>query len=814
MKFSFRSHWPILILLTLPFVFLADIWLGGRMLFLRDFFFNDATMRIIHGEALRHGSFCLWYNNQCGIPGAAQPHSGAFYPPNWMFVLPWEEFSIRLWWTFHLGVSAVGWYALGRSWKLDKAPSLLASVAFTFGTYLVTWIEGAPAFTSMVWGPLVLMYTGRILSQTAESVSRGFLPTVQNNAGTIGMLSLFLGLQLLANGEYFFYTGLITGIYVVVWWVWKQNWRIAIYSMLLLGVALVLAAALSAPQWVLTAELVPLSERAGEVDAMTRTASAHPRHWLTFLLPFLYGRPGYPDKFWAPTLYEFGMCHCYLGLVPLVSALFAWLWLKGPQRNGERTAQITFLLIIAVFGLVMAAGKYTPFYEFFHQTVPGFGHLRFAPKFYIFVAYAIAMLGALGLQALIECKEETLKVRKRIWWITAAALGVFALGFLACLFSDSALAWLMKHPRVPSPAQVEDEYLDYAQAIGFFGGATAIFYFLAVKKIPKKWPQYAAVAFAFLNLVLVSRQIHPTAAAGLYTQRATELEKRMGNDNLHTFLCLSYQVQQYTLGETRREILDWATQVGATNAIRLGQVPVLNTCWMTLSRFRTLLAGIMTGPIPIRERLADLISLRYLASGKGSIETILWGNGPKDCDYIVRESALPRAHIVSNWAVVRDQNEILRTLISPNFDPRQTAVVEPLLGQTIPSPSNTNPPRDEGETKAFQDQGSRLGLEASTKDRALLVLNDTWYPGWKVKVDGVDQPIFRANYLFRGVFLEPGTHKVEFIYWPTHFTAALGICLLGLVGCAGLGVLARATRPVSTVSSLHRAASSRRPSAA
>jgi uncharacterized membrane protein YfhO len=47
-----------------------------------------------------------------------------------------------------------------------------------------------------------------------------------------------------------------------------------------------------------------------------------------------------------------------------------------------------------------------------------------------------------------------------------------------------------------------------------------------------------------------------------------------------------------------------------------------------------------------------------------------------------------------------------------------------------------------------------------------LFLADTWYPGWRVMVDGAPARALRANYAFRAVALEAGEHVVTWIYRP------------------------------------------------
>jgi uncharacterized membrane protein YfhO len=55
-------------------------------------------------------------------------------------------------------------------------------------------------------------------------------------------------------------------------------------------------------------------------------------------------------------------------------------------------------------------------------------------------------------------------------------------------------------------------------------------------------------------------------------------------------------------------------------------------------------------------------------------------------------------------------------------------------------------------------------------------------------VDGVETPIYQANYLFRAVPLNAGDHEVRFVYRPKSFAvgAALSLTFLLTVVSAGL----------------------------
>jgi uncharacterized membrane protein YfhO len=48
----------------------------------------------------------------------------------------------------------------------------------------------------------------------------------------------------------------------------------------------------------------------------------------------------------------------------------------------------------------------------------------------------------------------------------------------------------------------------------------------------------------------------------------------------------------------------------------------------------------------------------------------------------------------------------------------------------------------------------------------IVVLNDPYYPAWRVYVDDEERDLLRANYAFRGVHVGPGVHKVAFRFEP------------------------------------------------
>jgi hypothetical protein len=72
---------------------------------------------------------------------------------------------------------------------------------------------------------------------------------------------------------------------------------------------------------------------------------------------------------------------------------------------------------------------------------------------------------------------------------------------------------------------------------------------------------------------------------------------------------------------------------------------------------------------------------------------------------------------------------------------------------------------------------NRILVEADLEQRGLLVLGEVWYPGWRALDSGRDLPIQRVEGTLRGVMLEPGLHRVEFLYRP--WTVWVGLAISG-----------------------------------
>jgi hypothetical protein len=202
------------------------------------------------------------------------------------------------------------------------------------------------------------------------------------------------------------------------------------------------------------------------------------------------------------------------------------------------------------------------------------------------------------------------------------------------------------------------------------------------------------------------------------------------------------------------------------------------------------------------DRLLDLLGVRYLvanqgAPGRAGLDTVDFG----DLRLFVRPASVPRALLVFNATAVADDTAALARLADPSFDPNRDVV---LVGSAAPSTSALEPP---GQPIEPEDQTpERWRARVSLPVAGYLVQRESWYPGWRARVDGRDEPVQRADVLFRAVALGPGEHEVEVYFQSDTFIRGAFISGVALLVVVGLLLAPPIMRHVGAQGSTHHPA--------
>jgi hypothetical protein len=199
---------------------------------------------------------------------------------------------------------------------------------------------------------------------------------------------------------------------------------------------------------------------------------------------------------------------------------------------------------------------------------------------------------------------------------------------------------------------------------------------------------------------------------------------------------------------------------------------------------------------PAGRRLLDVFGVRYaaapgLAKTPGMKLVLDQGGVPA---ILEDEDALPRAWVAYGWQPTATEKQSLDVTYKTSApDLERTPVIEgaPASGgdrSAAPTPARVSLSGDQ-----------RVVIQANASRAGWLVLNDTYYPGWKASVDGRSVDIRPANTAFRAIPVAAGRHTITFSYRPLSvivgaIVSALALLLI-VLGFAWPAVGRRVRRP-------------------
>jgi hypothetical protein len=167
---------------------------------------------------------------------------------------------------------------------------------------------------------------------------------------------------------------------------------------------------------------------------------------------------------------------------------------------------------------------------------------------------------------------------------------------------------------------------------------------------------------------------------------------------------------------------------------------------------------------------------------------------------LVNDQALPRAYWTPGVRIAADPREAITMLSDSDFDADRLCVIDRSTpgvqrlggeitaleqqGETLPALT-----RADGACQVEEISPERITIRVTAPELGVVVLADTYAPGWTATVDGAGQVILRANGIFRAVPVPPGEHVVTFVYRPVPFYAGATVTALTLTIFAIFAVL-------------------------
>jgi len=180
----------------------------------------------------------------------------------------------------------------------------------------------------------------------------------------------------------------------------------------------------------------------------------------------------------------------------------------------------------------------------------------------------------------------------------------------------------------------------------------------------------------------------------------------------------------------------------------------------------------------------------------------------ESCFLLESKLTFPRVWLSYNIRSAKDEKEAFLMLDDKNFDPYKYAIVEGLPLEKEIRISNEQDKQfkelrrleisryyldNQQEGKYIQDDGS-IDLYVEIPTRALLILNEIYYPGWSALVDNQQVKIYPVNYIQKGIILEQGKHNVTFKFNSSFLSIGCIFSTLGTLislACLAMKIYAR-----------------------
>jgi hypothetical protein len=691
---------------VIPFVtgllalgFFAPAIFAGQVPIFRDFVNVFIPFRLYAAHAIANGRLPLWAPEASfGVPFLANYQSAVLYPPSFIIDVIPNPVGFGLYLALHFWIAGIGMDALLRRRGLPPRARLIGAIVMMLGGVMIS-VAAGNHLSVVAWIPLSLAAAEDLVSKPRPV--------------TFSWLVVLLTVQVLAGAPETFAQSAALIAAAAAWMACREHRR-GWVGFALVGLAGVLALALSGVQLVPTAEYFAQTERSSGLSAeMALAQPFEPQTFRTLLAPHRLdgGIVTHINELEVPLFWSI-----YVGIVPLVLVMIGLA-----TRRGRRWA-----LVLAA-SVILALGDHTPVYPLLYACFPKLlGAFRYPQKFLFTAHVATSVLAAIGFAWLQECSA---KLREPIHSLFGAVLLVTTLVDLWAVHQPALLFYDWQRLLDSAPAALVRQ-----------GPDARIFQYEATPAGVKPWlPHF------WIGGNLRAREAELWAKLAMNVPLAYGIGFTNGFDSLSE-LRPSVDALLYTIGN-----LSLAAEL----------------------------------------RLLGNLGVRFLVGEQAledpTLKTVQKAGPDRPWIYQLAAPA-PRIYLARRFRVVSSPLDAFRAMSDESFQGGEDAA---LFG----------PPTDgdrgafaSGSLRVVEDTPESLSLEVDATGAALLVVGDSFFPGWQAEIDGSRASMLRANGgLARALPVPAGKHSITIAYRPSSFRLGLAISAAALVAFAViLGLIAGA----------------------
>lgn len=690
----------------------------------------------------QQGTTPLWNPyNFSGTPLLANFQSAALYPLNALF---WFFAHVDAWSILVILqplLAALFTYLYARAIGLTPFGGALAALSFGFSSFMSVWLEYNTVGHVVLFLPLLLLAIERL----AKKPTTLWLLTFAT-ANTMALLA--------GHPQIYAYMLAFALVYVLLR-IQDTKRRLLVVGFAALGIGM------AAVQLVPGAELIRFAARSPhEFGNLFEKILIQPWQLLALPFPNVFGNPA-TRTYW-PTDTFIGKVTS-IGIVPL-------LFLLSALRSNKPLAKF-YLCASAVILLLITANPVT--YLLYQLPLPLISSSSPTLMAFLF-AFAASIVAGFGIDYWIADKHSVKKLIRR-----TIEVGVVLAAVLA----------LTKVPVFPSfaaHAQVAQRALLYASAI--IAAALSLWY-IAIRYPKTKYVAIAALLILHVaDLFVFFQRFNPFVPKEIVFPQHEIIQElaKQGEDRFWGYGTAAIPANFATqYGIFAPEGYDPLYPKWYGELLHGSYDGTLLTQFDNTTRSDASIApgfGEDGFASPTRLRILEAASVRFILDRPENGSTEKTFPSPafqsiynqNDWRILENTKAAPRAYLTTNITTYDNREDFSAKFFDPSFDPT-TEVLLPVL------PELTYPLDTQGTATITSYKQNEIAITTRSNSPAVLVVTDTYYPGWKAFIDNAEAPILRANWTFRAIPVPQGEHSITMKYEPSSFAVGKTVSIISFV---------------------------------
>lgn len=701
---------------------------------------------------IKLGNIPFWNPyNFSGNPQMADFQTAVFYPLNLLYLILPFNLSWSLLILLQPLLAAIFMYLfLKRGIGLKDFASFIGGIAFGFCSYITVWIEYGNIGHTLLWLPLILLFTKQYFNKA----------TAKNLFG-ISVSFIFAILAGYIQGVFYI---LVVSFLYYNYLVFKDKKVFNNHKKnFLFLISLLIPIVITSFQILPTLGIFANSTR-GAYSLLQIEKNLLPVfNWITIFVPDFFGNPA-TRNYWIDGTYIERVL--YPGTAILFFTAYAIF-------NKVKFTENFFFILLSIISLIIASS--IPFIKYLYLIpIPVISTTVATRELSIFI-FSIIVLGSMGLNKLLEDKE----INKKFIFLFCA---LYLLIWAFVLFGIKFLPSLSQNLKISERNLILPSLFLAATIFSVFIKKRSLNFFIIMVLLI-----VISDSFYFFNKItpFSSQQlVYPKTPIISFLQEKGGINRFWGYGS--GYIPPNFQTLDNTFSAEGNDPLHISSYGELLASSKDGKLPNL------LPRPDANIApGYGTEDLKnnfYRKRILDLLGIKYIINRQDMVSSSNIADlstFPKDEYTFIKsifpwqiyenKNALPRFFLAGNFAISKNNADTLSLIYNPNINLRKTII----LANKPSIPINSN---NIGKANLILYKPNQVIIKTNSTSNNLLFLSDNFYSQWGVKVDGKSSEILIADYTFRAVAVPKGTHMVDFYYKPDIFILGLKISVLGIIG--------------------------------